>query len=75
MLLLSSVLVSFENSKLCVCVDNFEVLVSLKKHRNIMKICFHFNYRYIIWGYFRLFTAADYDWPHALAGGDFARSR
>ena len=40
-----------------------------------MKICFHFNYRYIIWGYFRLFTAADYDWPHALAGGDFARSR
>ena len=44
-----------------------ETFASLKKHRNIIILCFCFNPRCRIWGCFRLSTAADYDLP--CAGG------
>jgi hypothetical protein len=45
---------------------NFGILVSFKKHRNIVRICFHFNPRC---GAARLPQAVhrSYDLPHALA--------
>ena len=47
------------------CSENFGIF---EKHRKILVMCFHFNPRCGIWGWFRLSTAADYDLPRALAG-------
>ena len=44
-----------------------------EKHRNIVRICFHFNPSCGIWRCFRLSTAADYDLPHALAWAWFCQ--
>lgn len=40
-----------------------KILVSLKKHRNIMGVCFHFNPRCGIWA-----VHSSWDLLHAVAG-------
>ena len=47
------------------CSDNLVVLIYLLKNTDI-RMCFCFNHRYGIWGWFGLPTAADYDLPRAL---------